>query len=164
MLSKSTKRFFWLTICVLSALLLSLIRENTFLIINGIINGQGSYKANTTPPQWLINNFTVNQLIGLKWPLTLVFCSLFMFLTIFAVRRFFDNRQYIRIVKMLYLALLTIGGLLFILYYTLSLENESVTYRYLHLILATLQSPIMLLIFIPVFSAKEQVELLSKKQ
>jgi hypothetical protein len=140
-----------------SALLLSFLRENAFLVINGIINGKGSYKANTTPPEWLLTNFSIKELSYMKWPLTIVFCALFMFLTIFAVKHIFEDKRYVKLVKSIYTTLFVIGGMLLILYYTLGKEYEGIIYHYIHLLFKTLQSPLIMLIIIPLLSAKEQL-------
>ena len=91
---------------IVISFLISYIRENTFLVINGVITGKGSYKANLTAPKFLITNFTASELFFLKWVLTFLFSAIFIITTLGAIHLIFANKTYTRILFWLYVLLL----------------------------------------------------------
>lgn len=129
---------------IIISLLLSLLRENTFLIINGIILGTGSYKANTAPPQWLLNNFSPEQLLLLKWPLTAFFCVFFIGLNLLTLKVVFNSKMLIKFIFGIYIFFILMGIILLITGYLTG--SFQMLFRPAQLIFAAIQTPLPLLV------------------
>ena len=134
----------WGVLLIILSLLLSLVRENSFLIINGVISGAGSYKANTAPPEWLITNFSPEQLLLLKWPLTGFFCGAFIFLTLITLKITFNNKLLIKWTIYFYVFMISLGCIILIGGYLT--ESSKLVFRQVHKIFYMIQSPLVLLV------------------
>ena len=130
---------------VLFVFTLSYLRENYFLVLNGVINNNDSYKANIQIPNFLYS-FSINQLIILKWTSAVVFLFLFLVLSRYVIANNFNNKLITKITTYLFILICAISGLLFLL----SVYISDSLYTFAHILLTILISPLYLLGIFPI--------------
>jgi hypothetical protein len=93
-------------------LLLSFIRENTFLVLNGAINNTNSYKAYIAIPEFL-HHISNHHLLLIKWLLTFFFLLGFMLLTMLLITDIFNTNKFKDLVMIVYIVVTSLCLLAF---------------------------------------------------
>lgn len=130
-------------------LLLTLIRENIFLEINAIIAEQGYNNAYFYWFEEVFASMQVSQLLTLKWVLTVSFILSTTLLTLWFIKLWFSNKDYIKLALIVYasLFLLIVVKAVFFTYFV----GENSFYPLLRKMVGLLSSPIPLFIFYALF-------------
>ena len=146
---KKYKRKIIAGIGLLALFFLSYIRQSLFLVVNAIINGDVHNYSNYTPPAWIINNFTPQQLIILKWPLTLFFIIITTTLTILFLHFIFHDKKLNKFISLTFIVI-TILSFAFFEFGKLS-GSLSNWYFWSHQLAMLCQSPLIYMICLPVY-------------
>lgn len=126
-------------------LLLTLLRENVFLEINGVLNQTGYNKAYFYLLDPLISNLSIAQLVLLKWILTIGFILLISSLTVLIIKWWFNQTNYTSTTIKIILLLFIVSGVVTIMLWLSGLFNHY--YIILRKMVGFLSSPIPLFLF-----------------
>lgn len=140
--TKIKKKYFTVLLTVI-ILFLTVLRENLFLEINGIINQQEFNKAYFYWFSDWFNNQSTQSLIILKWLFTVVFVLLISYITTIVIRINFGNEQQLFLIKIYgvtYLILIVLTALFWLF------GGFAQGYFILRKIAGVLQSPLPLFI------------------
>lgn len=101
-----------------------------------------------------LNGFSYDDLIVVKWMLTIFFALVCLGYTLWAIKLIFQNRTYSKIVIYVYCFLIVLS---FILYYSGGFLSEIGSgYRMARFVMGIAQSPFPLVALIPVFTLADQ--------
>ncbi|MBE7441760.1 MAG: hypothetical protein HS119_04830 [Flavobacteriales bacterium] len=126
-------------------LLLTLLRENVFLEINGVLNQTGYNKAYFYLLDPLISNLSIAQLVLLKWILTIGFILLISSLTVLVVKWWFNQTNYTSTTIKIILLLFIVSSVITFILWLLGLFNHY--YVVLRKMVGFLSSPLPLFLF-----------------
>ncbi|HRN40612.1 MAG TPA: hypothetical protein PK649_00895 [Vicingus sp.] len=126
-------------------LLLTLLRENVFLEINGVLNQTGYNKAYFYLLDPLISNLSIDQLVLLKWVLTIGFILLISSLTVLVVKWWFNQTNYTSTTIKIILLLFIVSSVITFILWLLGLFNHY--YVVLRKMVGFLSSPLPLFLF-----------------
>jgi len=127
---------------------LSYLRESYFRVINGIISNRKS-NINIAPPEFLKNNFTPEQLINLKWILTIFFCFCFWGIGVLILKKLFPGKNFFKKFSIIYISF-------FVLAVCLALSGKIVGqweefYSISRSLIGILHSPVLILGAVGIF-------------
>lgn len=151
--------------CILALLVLSgYIRDTVFKSINAVLRAW-DLDQDYFLPSFLsfLENYEYETLENLKWLLTILFCLLYLLLSIFAIKLFFNNSAYIKISIYTYLGIILISGI-FILIGFIFNSASSKMYEFARYLMGMAQSPIVLMILIPTFKLSEKKDFKTSKE
>ncbi|MBD3636712.1 MAG: hypothetical protein HUJ25_05165 [Crocinitomicaceae bacterium] len=141
--------------------LLGFLREYLFVNINWIHLTKTIARRNAARDEFnFLLDWTVGEIVILKWVLTIIFVALFTSLTWIIIRLAFGNKLYNKITLLVFGALLVISGILYVPYVLAGYPIE--LYAVIRTLMGLAQSfmPLMLLAivfkFLPQVSKNEQ--------
>lgn len=140
-----------ITILAITLLLLTFVRENTFLVINGAIQGGNSYKAYIEIPNFL-REMAIEDLIFLKWSITFCFIVLFGLLSYLIVSLLFNNRTY----NYFMLGSFAVISMASLLLFGLSSVLWQGFYAPARMLLTLVQSPVLVMVMVIFKYSKEK--------
>ena len=136
---------------VILLILIGLLR--IFLFVN--INNQ--LKENFNSPIFIhknqinsISNFSNDQLMALKWGLTLLFTAIYLGISCLTVKLFFEQKVLVKITVLVYLLIVLICFLTMAGGYFYADISES-AYQFSRYLMGIAQSPLVIMILIPLF-------------
>jgi len=130
-------------------LILTLLRENLFLEINAIIDGNSYNQAYFYFLNENISRLTLAQLVKLKWSLTIAFILVISTLTVLIIQLWFKNKKFNKISFIFYLTFYGLTGLITILlWFTGTFDSF---YFVIRKMIGFLQSPLPLFVLFTMF-------------
>lgn len=133
-----------LFLLVIALILLSYTRDTLFIVLNAIIDHDPNNYANTPLPDFL-KKMHIADIKKLKWLFAILFSALFMLITAVAVQYYFKNKQFTRLVVIIYLFLGAAAVLAEAVYYFFKLPFSY--FNLVHTPINLVQSPLLLLVF-----------------
>lgn len=132
------------------------IRDVLFVSINNqLAFASGSLESNYLVTYLLfIENYSIGTLKILKWVLTILFTGLFWIFGFVILKKTLGNKQIANYYTGIYILFFALAGIAYIIGYALNMNN--LAYELSRGIMGGLQSPIPMLIFIPVLLLKKQ--------
>lgn len=111
---KSSKKYVVFVLFVILTYLLGYLREGVFITINSVINKVPFpyNRAYITPPDFLYN-YSLSQLILIKWVFTFLFFFIFLTVAVGVVHYFFHNRKYNKIVFVVFVTFFVLSFLFY---------------------------------------------------
>jgi len=128
---------------------LTLIRENLFLEINAILNGENINRANFYLFYNYFDSFSLEKLSLLKWVFSIIFIVVIAGTSFFALHLWFEKKQYNKITGWVYLVVIAILLLLVVVTKLTGVFND--TYVILRKMIGFLQSPLPLFILFSMY-------------
>lgn len=123
-------------------LLVSYLREITFLSVNAYLDGETTFYAKTTEIQW-IKKFDKQQLLNLKYILTFLFTGFFMLFTSIGLKLSFRNKLGYKLALLIYS--LTIALVVCLVLASLFLSFNTI-YPLLRELMHAIHSPILFIL------------------
>lgn len=128
---------------------LTLFRENLFLEINAIINGENINKANFYLFYDSLVTYSSNQLIQLKYIFTVLFITLFITSTFLTIHFWFSSKSFNKI------TLAVLGGFVVLLFFSFGIAKLVGSFYDVYFVfrkaIGFLQSPLPLFVFFSLF-------------
>ena len=128
---------------------LTLIRENLFLEINAILNGEHINSANFYLFYDYFTSFSLEKLSLLKWVFSIIFIVVIAGTSFFALHLWFEKKQYNKITGWVYLVVIAVLSLLVVVTKITGVFNDA--YVILRKIIGFLQSPLLLFILFSIY-------------
>lgn len=128
---------------------LTLIRENLFLEINAILNGEYINRANFYLFYDYFTTFSLEKLSLLKWVFSIVFIIVIAGTSFLALHLWFEKKQYNKITGWVYLVVIAVLLLLVVVTKLTGVFND--TYVILRKMIGFLQSPLPLFILFSIY-------------
>lgn len=137
-------------------MLLGYFRDSVFKTINALLRAW-DLDQDYFLPRYLsfLENFEYETLINLKWVLTLFFCFLYLFLSIFVIKLLFYSKKHQKITFFTYFAIIIFSAF-FILIGLVWQSTSEKMYEFARYLMGMAQSPIILMILIPTFKLLEK--------
>jgi hypothetical protein len=152
---KQFKKYSCIFIVVLLLLFVGFYRDFVFKSINGLLKAWdhdlGYYLHSSLA---FLENLEYDTLVNLKWFLTLLFTLIYLAIAIFAVKIFFSQKKFILITCAVYIGITAVSALLMIS--GIILSNSPKMYEFARYLMGIAQSPVILMILIPVFKLAEK--------
>lgn len=102
-----------------------------------------------------ITNFEYDTIVIFKWILTFVFWGIYLLMSVIVIKLFFTNKQFIKITIAAFITILMISGT-FMMIGSLFTSASEKMYEFSRYLMGMAQSPIVLMILIPVFKLYEK--------
>ncbi len=132
-------------------------REATFLVINSVIhNNPFPYNSVYLKPPDFLYALSTQQLLNLKWFLTLAFSLLFMGITLGLVQFYFNSKKFNYLTVLVYCLLIGISAI--ITFIGLMLGNFETVYSISRFVVGLAQSPLTSLVLFVLFYFKYKTE------
>jgi hypothetical protein len=149
-------RFLYILIILGTIIITGFSRDFIFKSINGLLKAWDSNQYYYLHPSIsFLEKYDYNTLINLKWLLTICFSLFYLLITLFAVRFFFGKKKkYLFIVYAAYLSLICISGLSVLGGYLFNSTERM--YEFARYLMGMAQSPLILMILIPLFKFMEK--------
>lgn len=151
-----SKKILSLAGIIILILFLGFLRESVFKSINALLQ---AWDANMDYPMpsflKFIENFDYGTIVNLKWLLTLLFSLLYLLISIITVKVLFLNPKFIRVTIAAYMGIIALSAL-FIFSGMLFKNNVEKMYEFARYLMGMAQSPIILMILVPVFKVIEK--------
>jgi hypothetical protein len=128
---------------------LTLIRENLFLEINAVLNGENINRANFYLFYDYFDSFSLEKLSLLKWVFSIVFIVVIAVASFFALHFWFEKKQYNKITGWFYSVIIAV--LLFLVVGAKLTGVFNDTYVILRKMIGFLQSPLPLFTLFSVY-------------
>lgn len=144
------KKYSWLLIGVVSLIILSYMREGFFLTLNSVLRDLPYNNAHFTFLTDYFIRFDHIVLIRLKWFFTFLFSILFIGLTILFNYKIFKSLEIIKKITLFYIVSILMAVIIGLMGYMSS--NFDNVYGGIRTIFGFIQSPLLLLISLPLFS------------
>lgn len=128
---------------------LTLIRENLFLEINAILNGENINRANFYLFYDYFTSFSLEKLSLLKWVFSIIFIVVIAGTSFFALHLWFEKKQYNKITSWVYLVVIAVLLLLVVATKVTGVFDDA--YVILRKVLGFLQSPLPLFILFSMY-------------
>lgn len=141
----------WLIFAFLMLFFLSYLRESYFLTLNGVIHRQPLINSYVRWFYELFSSMSVETLNSLKWISTMVFSIFFISATLFFLFKYFNQKNYLRVVSYFYAFLVVLMLILGVLGGVV-LGKFQQFYGFIRFLAGIIQSPLIFFIAIPVFS------------
>lgn len=154
---KSIKKTVFILLIFLLILLSGYLRDFIFKKINALLQAW-DYDFDYQLPAGLqfLNNYEYDTVVNVKWLLTFLFWGLYLFISIITIRLLFRNRQlFLKITVGIYSVILLISGIFMSVGFVFSPLAENM-YEFSRYLMGMAQSPLILMILIPVFSLYEK--------
>ena len=137
-------------------ILLGYLRDSIFKSINALLRAWDLDQDYFLPPFLsFLENYEYETLENLKWLLTLLFCLLYLIITILAIKLFFNNSKYIKIAAFTYVGIIVISAIFILIGYIFNSTSLKM-YEFARYLMGMAQSPIVLMILIPTFKLSEK--------
>ena len=107
------------------------------------------------PSLRFLENYEYNTLVNIKWGLTLLFSLLYLIITILSIKVLFDKKKYLLITIGIYAVIIFVSTLFITAGYMFSGISEKM-YEFARYLMGMLQSPIILMIMIPLLKLSEK--------
>lgn len=145
-----------LLVIVCFLLFLGYCRDFIFKTLNALQKTLDMNVSYSTPPALsFLENYEYNTLTNIKWVLTFLFCIVYLALSVLTIQLLFHNRKYKIIIVAIYVALTVFSGILTGV--GRMFPDTSVTmYEFARYIMGMLQSPVILMILVPIFKLSEK--------
>jgi hypothetical protein len=102
-----------------------------------------------------LEQFENTTLIKIKWLLTLIFSLLYFIIDYISIKSLFKNQTYLKILFFTYVSVFLISGILILIGILLQGQRQAM-YEFARYLMGMLQSPLILMILIPVFQLNEK--------
>ena len=136
-------------ICII--LLAGFYRDFIFRAINALLQAWDHDMTYTMPGGFrFLESWQYSTVVNFKWLLTLLFSALYLLIAIIVVRYAFHNKKFIRITIAAYIGIILVSALFIITGMLLKSSAEKM-YEFARYFMGMAQSPIVLMVLIPVF-------------
>ena len=153
---KLTKKIILFTFTTCIILFSGFYRDFVFKSINALIQSHELNVGFSMPPSLsFFQNIEYTTLIKIKWLLTILFSILYLAISIFCIKILFENKKFIRITIIVYIALTAISAIFMTLGYFIPGISHNM-YSFSRYLMGMAQSPIILMILIPAFKISEK--------
>jgi hypothetical protein len=131
-------------------------RETTFKSINALLQAWDA-DFDYSMPFYLEFTKTLEYdiVVYLKWLLTLLFTLAYLGISLYTIKVIFNNKVFLKITLVSYIILISISGLLMLTGLVLSQFSDKM-YEFARYFMGIAQSPLVLMILIPVFKISEK--------
>lgn len=157
-----TKKIIHITLILISIVFFSFYRDFVFKSINALLQAWDydmDYPIH--PTLSFLKKYEYSTVYNFKWFLTLFFSGIFLFLLIWTIKVLFNNKRY-RTVAILSYLIITILSALFMFVGYIFTDLAEKMYEASRFLMGMAQSPIILMILIPLFLLSEK-EKMNKK-
>jgi hypothetical protein len=153
---KTVKKFALLAFIFVALLALGFYRDFVFKSINALLQAW-DHDMDYQMPRSLqfFEDYEYDTIVNMKWILTLLFSLFYLLLAIFTIRILFDSKGFVRITIASYAGIVIISAL-FILTGLMMKGSSEKMYEFARYMMGLAQSPIILMILIPVFRMYEK--------
>jgi len=136
---------------------LGFLRDYLFYNINWIYLTLVNGRANSARPEfYALLEWSPDEIIRLKWLLTILFYALFAGLTCYFIYHYFKKIEYLKISVFLYLGIFLVSGILYSLGYISGLNKE--LYPIIRTLMGVAQSFMPLMVLFVIFKFYPQIE------
>lgn len=149
-------KYFVLLLIVTLIVFISFYRDYFFRTVNAMLLAW-DYEMDYPMPAHLrfFESFDYDEVLNLKWLFTLVFASIFYFISRFTIQYLFNNKNYNRIVLFAFVGLTVLSGLFMAIGWMVPSSLERM-YEIARFLMGLAQSPVVLMILIPAFMLAEK--------
>jgi hypothetical protein len=145
------RKYLILVLIIILILFLGYYRDFVFKTINAIIQATSLQVPYAAPASLaFLLNYTMGELLMIKWALTLVFTMLYFVVALFTVHITFHNKKFNRITIGAYVVIMLLSAIITATGKLLPGISEK-TYEFSRYLMGMAQSPIILMILIPTF-------------
>lgn len=156
-MKKTRTVFFYILIIALLALL-GFYRDFVFKNINAFLQALDYEMQYDLPPSLnFMERYEYETLVRLKWILTLLFSLIYLLISFISVRFIFGDKKFSRITVGAYLGIILISGIFILL--GMVFGNSGKMYEFARYLMGMAQSPLILMILIPIFKLAEKKNL-----
>jgi hypothetical protein len=160
-MSKS-KKILHLSSIALLLLFLSFYRDYVFRSINALLMAWDynmDYPIHSSLS--FLKNVEYNSVVMFKWVLTILFSLFFLLLLLWAVKVLFNNKNYRNISIATYIGVFAIAAVFMLCGYIFTSTTERM-YEFARFVMGMAQSPLILMILVPIFLFAEKQEMNKK--
>ena len=150
------KKIIHITLILISIVFFSFYRDFLFKSINALLQAWDydmDYPIHTTLS--FLKKYEYSTVYNFKWFLTLFFSGIFLFVLIWTIKVLFNNKRY-RTVAILSYLIITILSALFMSVGYFFTDSAEKMYEASRFLMGMAQSPIILMILIPIFLLSEK--------
>ena len=149
---------------VIIAIVLGFFRDSIFKNINALLKAWDMDRDYYLPSYLsFLENYEYETLSNVKWFLTMFFCILYLFLSVFTIKLLFFNKKYQKITVFTYLGIIALSAF-FIFIGIIWKSNAEKMYEFARYLMGMAQSPIVLMILIPTFKLSEKEKTKTSKE
>lgn len=150
------KKIGFYLLAIIALLILGFYRDFLFKNMNALLQAWDNDMDYSMPISLhFFENLEYTTIMNLKWVFTLVFSLFYLLVSFITIKYMFQNKKYLRLTFGAYLILISISSVF--IFIGMAFENTSdKMYEFAHYLMGITQSPILLMILIPVFKLFEK--------
>lgn len=153
---KHLKKSILIFFIALLILFFGYLRDFIFKKINSLLQAWDHNISYDMPSFFaFLQNWEYNSVVNFKWILTFIFWGIYLVISIITVKLFFDKKLYFLITIAVYTGVLIISGMFICTGFIFSSKAYKM-YEFARYLMGMAQSPIILMILIPVFKLYEK--------
>jgi hypothetical protein len=138
-------------------------RDFVFKSINALLQAWDSNMDYYMPPSLcFFENYEYDTIVNIKWLLTFIFSLAYFLISFIAIRFIFRNRKFTLITCWAYLGILLLSGIFMLTGMIFKTSTEKM-YEFARYFMGMAQSPLVLMILVPVFKLAEKENSLAAK-
>jgi hypothetical protein len=163
---KSLKKVIQLIFIAISLIFFGYLRDFIFKKINALLQAWDHDMDYDMPnPLIFLTNWEYDSVKNFKWILTLIFWGIYLLITLITVKILFRKNSFIKITSGVFIGILLISGLFMLAGFLINSTSEKM-YEFARYLMGMAQSPIILMILIPLFGLfkKENSEIAKRQQ
>lgn len=141
---------------ILSLLAAGYYRDFVFKSINALLQAW-DHNIDYYLPSSLrfLENYEYETIVNLKWLLTLLFSIVYLAIALITIRFTFKNRYFLKLTTVIYVVIIIVSGLFIFSGLIFSRASEK-AYEFARYFMGMAQSPVILMILIPLFKISEK--------
>lgn len=151
-----SRKYLYLGLIIVAILFLGFFREMIFKNINALLQ---AWDAEMEYPMPAFLKFTESldygTVVNLKWLLTLLFSLAYLIISLITVKILFHTSKFTRITIAAYAGIIVLSALFMLAGFLFKSDSEKM-YEFARYLMGMAQSPIILMILIPLFKVAEK--------